>query len=136
MTLFAFPIGGITIGDVRLSTDPETYEPFNWTKRYSVHKHIGGGQTIQDFGVFQRDNTLKLASGERQILDTATVIALHVQYRTRGVSFSFTDWLGNTFTVFYTTFVPIPFRPNLWRYTMDLQVTTIAQLFGSPYSGG
>lgn len=128
------PLGGVYIdsgvNEVRFSTDPEPYEPLNWEKRYQVFMAIGGRVTIQDFGTFMKDNMLKLGSGQAQFLDQATVIALHTRFRTRGAVYGFRDWLNNRFTVFIKSFVPIPFKPDLYRYNMELQVTAIDQLWG------
>jgi hypothetical protein len=133
---FAFPIGGISIGGVQLSTDPEIYEPLNWQKRYSIHQAIGGALTIQDFGLKMKDNTIKLATSTGQYLDTATVQSLHAQYQTRGATFAFVDWMGNNMTVFWESFIPIIHRPGLYRYKADLHVLSISQLWGQAYSGG
>jgi hypothetical protein len=136
MTLFAFPIGGIFIGGIRLSTDPDTYEHTNWPKRHSMHPSLGGGLTIQDFGTFKRDNELKLVGANGQFLDTATVQSLHTLYRTRGVSHAYTDFLGNAFTVFIVDFRPVIFRPGLYHWSMDLRCLNITTLFGQAYTGG
>lgn len=132
---FPAPTGGVFIGGIRFSTNPESYEPLNWKKRHSIHSTIGGGVTIQDFGVFMKDNTFKLASGRGQFLDQATFLALHALWRTKGVTFSLTDWLLNDFTVFIKEFVPVPFKTDLYTYTMELQITAINKLWGSVYTG-
>ena len=151
-----FPLGGITLDGVRFSTDPATYEPWNWEKRRSVHPAIGGLRTIQDFGVYQSDLTVKLVSGPHNPLDLPTVIALHNRFRTRGTTYAFTDWLGNAFTVFIDAFVPVPLKKgfalqvssytsssrsdtssqiSLFTYSMELRVTAITTLLGVAYVG-
>lgn len=141
----AFPtIGGITIGGVQLSTDPATYEPVNWLKRQSVHMVVGGGTVIQDFGVVQKDNTLRLVSGRGQFIDEPTRAALFALYATKGATYTLTDWLGNVFTVFILDFISVPFLKgrdqsgtsiSLLTYTMSLRTTGITTLFGTPYTG-
>ena len=130
-------VGGITLDGVIFTTDPTVYEPLNWQKRMSIQMAIGGKVTIQDFGVFQKDNTVRL--GGENFLEDAVVQSLHTKYRTRGATYAFTDWLGNSFTVFIKTFVPVPLKKgpgvSLYRYTMELQVLTITNLFGVAYTG-
>ena len=132
---FPSPTGAVFLGNVRFSTNPATYEPLNWKKRYSVTPTIGGGVTIQDFGLFMKDDLFKLASGQGQFLDQATFLALHALFRQAGVVFTLTDWLQNNFTVFIKDFVPVPFKTDLYTYSMDLQVTSINLLWGSVYTG-
>ncbi len=127
--------GAVVLDGVTFTTNPEVYEPWNWRKRHSVHPTIGGEVVIQDFGTFMRDNTVRLASGNNQFLSEAAVTSFHAKWRTRGSTFSFSDWLGNLFTVFIKEFVPINYRPDLYRYTMELQVTVITNLWGTSYTG-
>ncbi len=137
--------GGVFLNGVQFSTDPEPYEPLNWPRRHSVHMTIGGGVTIQDFGLVQRDDTLKLGSGSERFLDEAVMLQLYALYQTRGTVYTLTDWLGNSFTVFIKDFRVWPFKRgagrggagviSLWRYTMDLHVLTIGQLVGQTYTG-
>lgn len=128
-------VGGVYLDGVQFNTDPEPYEPLNWTKRYSTHKTIGGRQVIQDFGTFQTDNTLKLGSGSARWISVDVMKELHRRFRTRGAQYVFKDWLGNEFIVFITTFVPVPFKVEMWQYTMELQTVLIAKLLGEPYQG-
>ncbi len=138
------PFGGVVFDGVQFNTDPSVYEPLNWAKRFSVTQAIGGKVVIQDFGTFMKDNTLRLGSGSNNPLDDAVVQALHSRFRTRGVAFTLTDWLGNQFTVFMKVFVPIPLKKgidragnasSLYTYTLELQVTQIVNLFGVAYTG-
>jgi len=132
---FPNPSGAVYIDSIRFSTNPAVYEPLNWKKRYQVFPAIGGKVTIQDFGVFMKDTTLRLGSGRENFLDTATVTALHSRWRTKGATYTLTDWLGDTFTVFIKDFIPIIFKPDLYTYSMELQVTAILQLWGATYTG-
>jgi hypothetical protein len=132
---FPNPTGGVFLDNVRFPTNPDVYEPLNWKKRETVFPSIGGKVTIQDFGVYMKDDTIRLASGQGQFLDEATVIALHTRWRTRGATYTLTDWLRNNFTVFIREFVPVNYRPDLYRYTMALQVTQIVQLWGTVFTG-
>lgn len=137
-------IGGITIGGVQLNTDPETYEPVNWKKRQSAHMVVGGGVVIQDFGVVQKDNTLRLVSGRAQFIDEVKRAALFGLYSNRGATYTLTDWLSNSFTVFILDFVSMPFKKgqdlsgntiSLFTYAMTLRTTGITTLFGTSYTG-
>jgi hypothetical protein len=139
--------GGITLDGVQFNTDPATYEPVNWEKRYSKFAAIGGAMTIQDFGVFKKDNTLRLQSGDQNPLEESVVVALHTRFRTRGVTYALTDWLGNSFTVFIEKFVPVPLIQGLdgsvvgggtlrlYSYSMDLHVLNIVNLYGVAFVG-
>lgn len=139
-----YKIGGIYIGGVQLNTDPDTYEPSNWKKRFSMHPVVGGGVVIQDFGFFARDNTIRLGGSRAQLIDEETRLALDTLDRIRGATHTFTDWLGNDFMVFITNFTAIPFKRgggdgtdviSLFTYVMELRCTTITTLFGTAYAG-
>lgn len=137
-------VGGVFLDGVQFTTDPVTYEPMNWDKRMSVTQAIGGKVTVQDFGMFMKDNTVRLASAQTNVLNESTVIELHNRHRTRGLVYTFTDWLGNSFGVFIKSFVPIPVKKGrdtagvvsvVYSYTMELQVLSITQLLGVAYTG-
>lgn len=139
------PFGAVVLGGTTFSTDPEPYEPLNWTKRHSVHMGIGGALTIQDFGMTMKDNTLKLGSGRERFLEESIMLALLTKYQTKGATYTLTDWLQNSFTVFIKDFKPVPFKKggdtngatiSLWMYTMDLHVLSISQICGVTYTGG
>lgn len=132
---FPTPTGSVFLNAIQFSTNPETYDVLNWQKRQNISPVIGGKVVIQDFGVYMKDNMIKLASGNAQFLDQATFLAFHTLWRTRGATYAFTDWLGNAFTVFIVTFLPVVFKTDLYRYTMELQCTAITQLWGVPYTG-
>jgi len=138
------PFGGVFLDGVQFSTDPEPYKPLQWAKRYSVHMGIGGAVTYQDFGIFAKDNMLHLASGATRFLEESVMLALHSRYRTKGVAFSFSDWLNNGFTVFIKDFYVDPWMKgispsggtiSLYTYTMDLQVVSMTQFVGQAYTG-
>lgn len=131
-------IGQVSLEGVQFSTDPQIYEPLNWDKRHSVHPGISGSLTIQDFGMIQKDNTLRLASGTAGYLDHTTVKALHVLYRTKGVTHTLSDWIGNEFEVFILSFAPVPTfvgsgEEVLYTYTMELHVLDITMLLGDAF---
>lgn len=137
-------VGQVFLDGVQFTTDPVTFETLNWEKRYSVTQAIGGKTTIQDFGTFMKDNTVRLASGETNVLNAATVAALHTRFRTRGLVYAYTDWLTNSFGVFIEKFVPIVAKrgidnagnlDTLYHYSMDLHVLTITTLLGVAYTG-
>lgn len=139
-------VGGVVLGGVTFNTDPNPYEHQNWKKRFSVFKTIGGGQVIQDFGLVQADLTVQLASGQAQFIDEVVRAALQTLYATRGASYTFTDYLGNDFTVFIQNFIPTIFKmgggaspsytaTQVYHYKMELQVITINKLYGVTYTG-
>ena len=128
-------VGGVYLDGLQFTTDPETYEPFNWEKRISEHRAIGSRVIIQDFGIAQKDLVLNLASGQSRFLRESLVTSLHTRYRTLGATYTLTDWLNNQFTVFIWSFVPVPFRPDLYTYRMTLKVRTITKLWNVTYTG-
>ena len=134
-------IGKVILGGLTLDTDPQIYEPLNWEKRHSVLPGIQGAVTIQDFGHFAKDNTLRLASGRTGYLNQSKVAAIHDAFRTKAATFTLTDWIGNEFTVFIREFRPVPTfigiddTDNLFTYTMELQVVVITKLFGAVFTG-
>ena len=128
--------GQVSIGNVQLTTDPTPYETYEWPKRMSEHPGVGGSMTWQDFGVIAKDCVLTLGSGENQMLEKSVVVSLDTMYRTKGGTYTLTDWLGNEFTVLIRNFKPTPtFLGTLYTYTMTLRVTAITKLFGSTYQG-
>ena len=132
-------LGHVSLDGVTFSTDPRTYEPLNWKKRATVIRGIGGAVTIQDFGTFAKDNTLRLESAG-QYVDQAFVTAMHSRFRTRGATYTLLDWLNNEFVVFITEFVPKPTfigagADLLYEYSMTLQVVTMPALFSTTYTG-
>lgn len=129
-------IGTVFLGGIQFTTDPQIYNPTVWPKRFRVHKGLEGSVTIQDFGTFQKDNTVRLGSGAAGYLEETVVELLHGAFRTRGGSFTLTDWRDNEFTVFITRFEPVPtFLASLYTYDMELQVIAIAKLFGTVFTG-
>lgn len=140
-------VGGVVLDGITFNTDPNPYEHQNWEKRHSIFKTIGGGQVIQDFGMYQVDNTVQLSSGQGQYIDEVVRAALNTRFMVRGVSYAFSDYLGNQFTVFMTLFKPIIYRmgggapttylpTQIYHYQMNLQVISIQQLYGVVYTGG
>lgn len=128
--------GLISIGGVQLTTDPETYEAFNWPKRWSKHPGIAGATVIQDFGRFARDLVLRLVSGRSQFLHEDVVKAIQTAHGTKGALYALTDWMGNEFDVYIADFTPVPSGlPELYTYTLELHVWTITKLFGTSYGG-
>jgi len=128
--------GTVYLGGTQFTTDPQTYEPLKWPKRATVHKGIQGAVTVQDFGTFAKDNMIHLGSGESGFLEQSVVEALHTKYRTKGATYTLTDWAGNSFTVFIMGFEAEPtFIGTLFKYTMTLQVLGITNLLGTAYTG-
>ena len=128
--------GTVYLGGVQFTTDPAPYEAYQWPKRMSEHPVIGGSVIIQDFGVFQKDLTIALGSGATQFLEKSVIVSLDTMFRTKGATYTLTDWLGNEMTVYVAAFQPTAtFLGTLYTYTMTLRVRTITKLFGSTYSG-
>ncbi len=128
--------GLLTLGGVQFTTDPDPYEHYQWPKRMSEHPYIGGGVVIQDFGVNKADLTITLGSGNSQFLERSVVLSLDTMYRTKGTTYTLTDWLGNEMTVFISEFKPTAARfGTAYRYTMTLRVRTITKLLGASYTG-
>ena len=128
--------GTVYLDGLRFTTDPAVYEPLNWPKRFSVHEGLEGSVTIQDFGVTMKDNVVRLQSGDRQYMEQSLAEALHTRFRTKGVTYTLTDWVGNQLTVFILSFTPKPtFIGTLWTYSMELRVLGITKLFGATYTG-
>ncbi len=134
-------IGRIVLDGVTFDTDPQTYEPLNWRKRQTVLRGISGSVTIQDFGTFKKDNTIRLVSGATGFLNQSTVATFHTKFRTKAATFTLTDWLDNEFSVFImdfrpvATFIGLDDSDNLFTYSMDLQVLDIVKLFGAAFAG-
>lgn len=137
-------VGQVFLDGVQFTTDPSVYETLNWEKRYNVTQAIGGKVTIQDFGTFMKDNTVKLGSGNANVLNHTVVLALHDRFRVRGVQYTYTDWLSNNFSVFIKRFVPIVLKrgidpagnlTTLYTYEMELHVLNITTLLGVAYAG-
>lgn len=128
--------GTVYLGGVRFTCDPVPYEAYEWPKRMSEHPGVGGSMTWQDFGVWAKDCTLTLGSGETQMLEKTVVASLDTMYRTKGGTYALIDWLGNEFTVVIRDFRPTgTFLGTLFRYTMTLRVTAMSKLLGATYTG-
>jgi len=129
-------IGTVYLGGTQVTTDPQVYQPLQWKKRATVHKGIQGAVTVQDFGTFAKDNMLHLGSGEAGFLEKSVVEALHTKYRTKGATYTLTDWAGNSFTVFIVEFESEPtFIGSLFKYSMTCVVLGITTLLGTTYTG-
>lgn len=133
--------GLISLGGVQFTTDPRTYEAYNWPKRMSVHQTLGGGVKVQDFGRRAVDLRLSLQSDDNYI-DTAMVRSLDTFYATTNGRFALVDWLGNALTVYFDSDGGTPgFQPvhaqiaDLWRYTMRLRASAITKWLGAAYGG-
>ncbi len=128
--------GKVYLDSVQFTTDPQDYAPAKWPKRASYHPGLGGSMTIQDFGRYAKDCLLTLSSGNSGYMEQSVVASLQTKKSAKGASYSFTDWLGNSFTVFIVNFDPKPtFIGSLWTYTLELRVTAMTTLLGSAYSG-
>ena len=121
----------VALGDVLFRVDHREYAPLTWPRRHSVHPVIGGGVTIQDFGVHPKDVKLVLTSGYQQPMATSTVARLHELFRARNSQYTFSDWLDNEFTVFFARFDPRPLEPDKFTCEIELQVTAVHKLLVS-----
>lgn len=143
------PLGGVFLNGLQFDTDPSRYEPLRgWPKRQSVHRTIGGGVKIQDFGLYAKDLSITLASsggkGEHQFMSEPLVRQIFGLYAARGVSYQLVDWLDNEFQVAILNFGATPRLHGLDRtgavlqtydYDMALKVISITALMGVPYGG-
>jgi hypothetical protein len=120
---------------IQFTADPTNYSPWAWQKRQSVHQHVGGGITIQDFGTTMKDQVIEIRGELEQFMENAVVAQIHALFRAKGAVYRLTDWLGNDLTVFLEEFQPVP-HPQLpgCTYTLRCRIMGIAQLFGSAYS--
>jgi hypothetical protein len=129
-------IGKVYLGGVQFTTDPQDYRPFTWPKRASIHPGVQGAFTIQDFGLWKKDNLVVLGSGGAGYMEELVVKSLHTKYQTRGATYTLTDWMGNEYTCWIEDFQPVPtFQGTLYTYTMQLRVLNIVKLWGATYSG-
>ena len=88
--------GRVSLNSIVFLTDPGTYRPLEWEKRHSIHHGIGGSVTIQDFGMYARDNRVILQSnGDQHVLDVVAARTFHDMLRDRGMTYVFEDWIGN-----------------------------------------
>ena len=128
-------LGKVYLNNIRFTTDPGTYTR-NWPRRMSVHKGLQGAVTIQSFGRFAKDMVLQLGSGSNQWMELSLVQAIESLMAVDNGVYSFTDWIGNAFTVFILSFDPDPtFIGTLHTYSMSLQVRSILTLHGVTYTG-
>lgn len=128
-------IGQVFLDGIQFTTDPRTYEPV-WPKRQSIHGGLQGAVTVQDFGVFAKDQRLRLESGG-QWLTRTVVDALDARFQTRGAAYPFKDWVGTEATVFIVAFDPIDARlgGDLYEYRMELRVLALTKVRGVAYVG-
>lgn len=123
--------GTVYLGGVRFTCDPAIYER-QWPKRLSIHEGLQGAVTIQDFGRSAKDMTLRLESGEQQLMEKTTVAALDALAGTRGAVYTLTDWNGTEVSACIVSFDADPtFVGTLHRYRMLLRVTGITTLYGA-----
>jgi len=134
------PFGRVGLGptgtEIVFTADPSRYDPWDWKKRMSKHQTIGGGVTIQDFGVTMKDATIEIEGQLEQFMENVVAGELHALLRVKGAVYHLYDWLGNSFTVFIEEFHPVPNR-NLpgSTYSIRVKVMACATLFGSAYTG-
>jgi hypothetical protein len=127
-------IGSVFLDGVQFTTDPKVYEP-TFPKRVSVHAGLGGAVTVQDFGRYAKDGTLRLQSSG-QWLDQATVDAIDARADVKGATYPFKDWVGTEATVFITSFRAIPtYLPDLYEYELELRVLGLTKRRGTAYGG-
>jgi hypothetical protein len=134
------PFGRLGLGptgaEIVFTADPTKYDPWHWKKRMSKHETIGGGVTIQDFGVTMKDAVIDIEASIEQFMENSVAASVHALFRTKGAVYHLYDWLGNSFTVFVEEFHPVPHR-NLpgSTYSMRVKIMACATLFGSAYAG-
>lgn len=143
--------GGVYLDSIQFDTTPDPYKPLEWEKRYSEHmtiKKFGElrGMVIQDFGVTPKDNLIILQSGTERLMNEDVVKLMYNRWQRLGVTYTFSDWLGNSFMVFIRQFKAEPFKRgaadstggiiSLYKYEMELRVTQFLTLFGGGNPGG
>lgn len=138
-------VGTLYLGGIQFTTDPATYQPFNWPKRLSVVEGLEGSVTVLDFGRTKKDNVVHIESGD-QFLDHEVTEALDTLFDVPGATYTLTDWLGNEYEVAILEFKPLPSNlPDLdedgealgalYRYSMELRVLDIVTRRGVAYVG-
>jgi len=131
----------VTLDGVVFVTDPRPYDPLNMIKRDDRVAGVALSSTIQDTGLTLLDTTIRLGSGETQVLDKATVKALTQRAFIPAAEYAFSDWLGNEFSVYIHMFHPVVriqgMTPNgvdvLFTYDMELYITDVTKLFGEVF---
>ncbi len=124
--------GIITLAGITFETDASSYVGPQLKKRQSIHPVIGGGTTIQDFGVSFSDVPVRLRSGQSK-LTKATINQLAALHHARGRTYQVSDWLGNDYDVYVSEFKPTSQDGVWWDYAMELIVLKLRILRGSPY---
>jgi len=125
-----------TLGrSVTLTTDPTSYG-FVWPKRQAKYRGLGGSVTTQEFGKHARDAVIHLESGT-QWLNVDVVRDMDWNDALRGEAWRLQDSEGNDCTVRIETWSPVKARgmPELYEYTLDLEILAIAVLRGQDYTG-
>lgn len=124
----------VTLNDVILELDPDTYVPISGKRRGSVHKLISGGTVVQDRGFDQTDMLIELSG---KIIELSTVQALFALYRKTGLVFPFSDYKGTTATVVFEPqegldLDTIHGSDSGWTYKMKLRVQAVQTWLGVP----
>jgi hypothetical protein len=89
----------VFINGIQLDIDPATYDPYAARKRGSVHPLIDGTVVVQDRGVGQGDQRIRMTG---KTFLQATINSLWALYNETGVTYTLTDWIGNSLTVMFT----------------------------------
>lgn len=127
---------GPTGAEIVFTADPTTYKPWGWKKRMSKHPTIGGGITIQDFGVTMKDTVIEIDAQLEQFMENSVAADVHALFRAKGAVYHLYDWLGNSFTVFMDEFTPVPHMQLIGStYSMKLTILGVNTLFGETYTG-
>lgn len=132
-------VGRIVLDGVYFLTDPRTYRPTDFVKRYTKFIVSNKRNVIQDFGMTITDSTIQLASAgdqynEQNPLDIEAVNHFITLLSTIGGRWSFKDWYDNEFTVFMSDFKPFPILgiPDVIfaGYSMSLEIVGISKVYG------
>ena len=127
--------GRVVLNGITFLTDPGVYTPLEWDKRLSKFIVIRN-VAWQDFGMFQKDNVIKVSSGGNQgVLDEVAAREFHRMFRVKGGVYTFSDWMGNSYNVIMASYKAFPIKEGpLYEYSMELHVASINTLFREVYT--
>lgn len=118
----------VTLDNIALDLDPDSYTPFAGRRRGSTHRLISGGTVHQDRGINPADLVVQFTG---LLYKLTTVQALYALYRKQSHTFNLVDFKGNTFVVRFTpgveSFMAQPLKGSniAWQYSISLSVVSV-----------